>query len=68
MVSRNDQRFIRASQNTILLIVAVTVITMTLALAFAYFLTRDKILGGNFFRVVFYIPNILSVVVIWAVR
>ena len=60
----NDTRFIRASQNTIFLIVAVTVITMTVALGFAFFLTRDRIFGGNFFRVIFYIPNILSVVVI----
>ncbi len=60
----NDTRFIRASQNTIFLIVVVTVITMTLALGFAFFLTRDRIFGGNFFRVIFYIPNILSVVVI----
>lgn len=60
----NDQRFIRSAQNTIFLIVAVTVVTMTLALTFAFFLTRERIFGGNFFRIVFYIPNILSVVVI----
>ena len=59
-----DERFIRAAQNTIFLIVAVTVFTMSLALLFAFFLTRDRVFGGNFFRVVFYIPNILSVVVI----
>ena len=59
-----DERFITASQNTIFLIVAVTVITMTLSLIFAFFLTRDRVFGSNFFRVVFYIPNILSVVVI----
>ncbi len=60
----NDARFIRSAQNTVLLIVAVTVITMLLSLIFAYFLTRDRIFGGNLFRVIFYIPNILSVVVI----
>ena len=42
----------------------VTVITMALALIFAGILTREKIKGQNFFRVVFYVPNILSVVVI----
>ena len=59
-----DARFIQAMQNTILLIVVVTIITFALALIFAGILTREKIKGQNFFRVVFYIPNILSVVVI----
>ena len=59
-----DTRFIQAMQNTILLIVVVTIITFALALIFAGILTREKIRGQNFFRVVFYIPNILSVVVI----
>ena len=59
-----DTRFIQAMQNTILLIVVVTIITFALALVFAGILTREKIRGQNFFRVVFYIPNILSVVVI----
>ncbi len=59
-----DTAFIRSMQNTLLLIVVVTVITMAMALIFAGILTREKIKGQNFFRVVFYIPNILSVVVI----
>ncbi len=59
-----DGYFIRSMQNTILLIVAVTIITFGFALVFASILTREKIKGQNFFRVVFYIPNILSVVVI----
>ena len=60
----NDSNFIRAMQNTILLIVVVTIITFAFALVFAGILTREKIKGQNFFRVVFYIPNILSIVVI----
>ena len=60
----SDERFIRASQNTILLIVAVALATMLLALAFAFILTRERLRGGNLFRIIFYIPNILSVVVI----
>lgn len=60
----NDSNFIRAMQNTILLIVVVTIITFAFALIFAGILTREKIKGQNFFRVVFYIPNILSIVVI----
>ena len=59
-----DPQFIRSMQNTILLIVVVTVITFSFALVFAGILTREKIKGQNFFRIVFYIPNILSIVVI----
>ena len=51
-------------QNTILLIVVVTIITFAMALVLAGILTREKIKGQNFFRIIFYIPNILSVVVI----
>ncbi|MEY8388488.1 sugar ABC transporter permease [Oscillospiraceae bacterium 38-13] len=60
----NDVKFITAMQNTILLIVTVTLITFFFAIVFAAILTREKIKGQNFFRIVFYIPNILSVVVI----
>lgn len=59
-----DATFIRSMQNTLLLIVMVTVFTMGTALVFAAILTREKLRGQGFFRVVFYIPNILSVVVI----
>ena len=62
-----DANFLRAMQNTILLIVVVTLVTFTFALVFGAILTREKIKGQNFFRVVFYIPNILSVVVISAI-
>ena len=63
-VLAGDTRFITAMQNTILLIVCVTLITFFFAIVFAAILTREKIRGQNFFRIVFYIPNILSVVVI----
>ena len=59
-----DVKFITSMQNTILLIVMVTVFTFFFALMFASVLTREKIKGKNFFRIIFYIPNILSVVVI----
>lgn len=59
-----DVKFITAMQNTILLIVTVTIVTFFFAIVFAAILTREKIKGQNFFRVIFYIPNILSVVVI----
>jgi N-acetylglucosamine transport system permease protein len=62
-----EANFIRAMQNTILLIVVVTMVTFAFALVFSGILTREKIKGQNFFRVVFYIPNILSIVVIAAI-
>lgn len=62
-----DDKFYRSFQNSILLIVLVTIITMAFALIFAAILSREKIRGQNFFRIIFYIPNILSVVVISAI-
>ena len=59
-----DATFIRSMQNMLLLIVMVSVFTMAAALLFAGILTREKLKGQDFFRIVFYIPNILSVVVI----
>lgn len=60
----SDSNFIRSFQNTIFLIVIVTIVTMFLAIIFASILSREKIAGQNFFRIIFYIPNILSIAVI----
>lgn len=62
-----DMNFIRALQNTLFLIAVVTVITLAIAIIFATILVRENLKGQNFFRIIFYIPNILSVVVISAV-
>ncbi len=62
-----DQKFLRAMQNSILIIVVVTVVTLALAIIFAYILTREKLKGQGIFRVIFYIPNILSIVVVSAI-
>ena len=59
-----DKAFIRSFQNTILLIVVVTIVTLILAVFFAAILTTEKIRVSNFFRIIFYIPNILSIVVV----
>lgn len=59
-----DTNFIRSLQNTLMIIVLVTMVTLSIAMIFASILVREKIKGQNFFRIVFYIPNILSVVVI----
>lgn len=62
-----DLKFLQSFQNTILLIVVVTIVTFTLAVVFANVLVRENVKGKGFFRVVFYIPNILSVAVISAI-
>ena len=59
-----DENFFRTMQNTILLIVVVTIFTVVLAVVFAAILSTEKIRGNNLFRIIFYIPNILSIVVI----
>jgi len=62
-----SDKFYQAFQNSVLLIVLVTIVTFSLSLIFAAMLSREKIKGQNFYRVIFYIPNILSVVVISAI-
>lgn len=64
MILAKDMNFIQALQNTIFLIAIVTIITMVIAILFASILVREKVKGQNFYRIIFYIPNILSVVVI----
>lgn len=62
-----DEKFIKAFQNTIFLIVFVTVVTMVLAIFFAAIFSKEDIKGQTFFRIIFYIPNILSIAVIAAI-
>lgn len=62
-----DMKFLQSFQNTLLLIVIVTIVTFTLAIFFANVLVRDNVKGKGFYRVIFYIPNILSVAVISAI-
>ena len=63
----SDDRFIRSVQNSLLLITLVTIVTVALALFFGAILVRSDIRFKGLFRVILYIPNILSVVVISAV-
>ena len=62
-----SDKFYQAFQNSLLLIVLVTIVTFAFALVFASMLSREKLKGQNVLRVIFYIPNILSVVVISAI-
>lgn len=59
-----DKYFWPAFQNTVYLIFIVTIVTFFFAMLFASMLAKSKIKGKPFFRIVFYIPNILSIVVI----
>ena len=59
-----DRNFLEAMQNSIVIIVMVTICTIFLAVLFAALLSRGNFKGKNIFRVIFYIPNILSIVVI----
>lgn len=63
----SDERFIKSFQNSLLLITLATIVSITLALFYAVILVRTDVKLKSFFRVIFYIPNILSVVVISAV-
>ena len=62
-----DEKLIKSFQNTLFLIVFVSIVTLVLAIALAAILIRKDIKFNNFFRIVFYLPNILSVVVISAI-
>jgi len=62
-----SDNFYQAFQNSLFLLVFVSIFTMALALVMAGIMTREKIKGQSFFRIVFYIPNILSIVVISAI-
>ncbi|HAX52014.1 carbohydrate ABC transporter permease [Muricomes intestini] len=63
----DDQNFIRAFQNTVLLLVVVTSVTIVLALLLAAIMSTSRAKGKNLYRFIIFIPNILSVVVIAAI-
>lgn len=60
----NDTNFVRSLWVTLFYIIAATIITIVLALTIAAMLAKSKAKGKTFFRIVFYIPNILSIVII----
>lgn len=59
-----SDEFWKALFNTGFYILFSTLFTIVLALVFATMLSKSKIKAKSFFRVIFYFPNILSVVVI----
>lgn len=62
-----DARFIGSFKNSVILLVLVSAVTLALALWCANVLTHERIRAKGLFRVIFYIPNILSAVVIAAI-
>lgn len=63
----DDEQFLRAFQNTVALLVVVTVATLGMGLFLAAVMTRQRLRGRALFRFVLYVPNVLSVVVIAAI-
>ena len=63
----DDEQFLRAFQNTVALLVVVTVVTMGMGLFLAAIMTRQRLRGRTLYRFVLYIPNVLSVVVLAAI-
>ncbi len=62
-----DSRFIGSFKNSVLLLLLVSSVTLILALWCANALTRERLRAKSLFRIIFYIPNILSAVVIAAI-
>ncbi len=59
-----DDRFWQSFRNTMFLMAVVTTVTMTLALFLAASLSRGFLRERNFYRTIYFFPNVLSVVVI----
>lgn len=59
-----DDKFWQALKNTLIIMVTFPAITITFALLLAVLLTQGKLKEKNFYRLVFFFPNILSMVVI----
>ncbi len=62
-----DRRFLDSLRNSLFLIIVVSAVTLVLSLFCAEVLVRERLRGKTFFRIILYIPNILSTVVIAAV-
>ena len=63
----SDMKFLEAFQNTVLLLVVVTSVTLPAAVIFAAILVQLKIYGTGFIRFILYLPSILSMVIIAAI-
>lgn len=59
-----SDNFWLAFRNTLFLMVFVTIVTMVLSLFFAAVISRGKFKEANFYRIILFFPNVLSIVVI----
>ena len=59
-----DHIFWKALVNNLILLMVVPPVTMMLAMSFAYFITNRNLKESGFFKVVYYFPNVMSVVAI----
>lgn len=62
-----DEMFILALKNTFKLMVVVPIIAVLLALIFAFILTQSKLKEKQIYRVIFFMPSIISLTVIGVV-
>lgn len=62
-----DMQFVRSFQNTILLLVVVTIVTMCGALVLAAVMSNEQLKARNVYRFVLYLPSVLSIVVVAAI-
>lgn len=60
----HDNRFWSSFLHTLFLLAVVTVFTLTISLFFAFTLTQSKLKERGVYRVLFFFPNVLSIVVI----
>ncbi|MCL2864404.1 MAG: sugar ABC transporter permease [Lachnospiraceae bacterium] len=60
----NDPHFIVALRNTLQILAVVPAVTIFMALVFAFGLTQSKLKEKSVYRVLFFLPSILSLVVV----
>lgn len=60
----DDTTFKIATKNSIIFMIMITVIQISIASILAFAVSNEKIKGRNFFRIVYFIPVVLSVTVV----
>lgn len=60
----NDDKVFGAFKNNLFLLAVVPIVTMVISLFFAHGITKTKLREKGFYRVIFFFPNVLSLVII----
>lgn len=63
----HDPTFVRAFENTLFILVVVTIVTICSSIFIAAVLTRETLVGAGWYRFVLYLPSVLSIVVVAAI-